>query len=62
MGHDIIDNRTRELAPEISAFLADSVRVHFAVDYFFLSGFQAIGEPTIAQDRARPCYGSPEDN
>jgi hypothetical protein len=28
--HDIIDNRTRELAPEINALLADSVRVHFA--------------------------------
>jgi len=24
--HDIIDNRSRELAPEIEAFLADSVR------------------------------------
>jgi len=28
--HDIIDNRTRELAPEINNLLADSVRVHFA--------------------------------
>ena len=26
MPHDIIDNRTRELAPEINNFLADSVR------------------------------------
>jgi hypothetical protein len=42
MPHDITDNRTRELAPEISNFLADSVRAHFAVGYFFLSGFQAI--------------------
>jgi hypothetical protein len=42
MGHDIIDNRTRELAPEINALLADSIRAHFAVDYFFLSGFEAI--------------------
>jgi len=40
--HDIIDNRTRELAPEIKAFLADSIRAHFAVGYFFLSGFQAV--------------------
>ena len=31
MPHDIIDNRTRELAPEINNFLADSIRVHFAV-------------------------------
>jgi len=44
MPHDIIDNRTRELAPEINNFLADSVRAHFAVGYFFLSGFQAIAE------------------
>jgi hypothetical protein len=41
MPHDIIDNRTRELAPEINAFLADSIRAHFAVDYFFLSSFEA---------------------
>jgi len=25
MPHDIIDNRTRELAPEINNFLADSI-------------------------------------
>ena len=36
MPHDIIDNRTRELAPEIKDFLADSIRAHFAVGYFFL--------------------------
>ena len=29
MPHDIIDNRTRELAPEINALLADSIRAHF---------------------------------
>ena len=33
MTHDIIDNRTRELAPEIINLLADSVRAHFAVGY-----------------------------
>jgi len=31
MPHDIIDNRTRELASEIKDFLADSVRAYFAV-------------------------------
>jgi hypothetical protein len=35
MPHDIIDNRTRELAPEINNSLADSIRAHFAVGYFF---------------------------
>jgi hypothetical protein len=44
MPHDIIDNRTRELAPEIKAFLSDSIRAHFAVGYFFLSGFEVIAE------------------
>ena len=44
MPHDIIDNRTRELAPEINNFLADSIRAHFAVGYFFISGFQAIAQ------------------
>ena len=42
--YDIIDNRTWELAPEINNFLAYSIRAHFAVGYFFLSGFQAIAE------------------
>jgi hypothetical protein len=42
MPHGIIDNRTRELAPEINNFLADSIRARFAVGYVFLSGFQAI--------------------
>lgn len=42
MPHDIIDNRTRELAPEINNFLADSVRAHSAVEYFFLSNSEVI--------------------
>ena len=53
MPHDIIDNRTRELAPEINNFLADSTRAHFAVGYFFLSGFEAIAArlPHLAELR-----------
>ena len=39
---DIIDNRTRHLAEEIAARLDASQRAHFAVGYFFLSGFEAI--------------------
>ena len=53
MPHDIIDNRTRELAPEINNFLADSVRAHFAVGSFFLSGFQAIAEHIPHPDQLR---------
>ena len=58
MPHDIIDNRTRELAPEINNFLADSVRAHFAVGYFFLSGFQAIAQHIPALDQLRLLIGN----
>jgi hypothetical protein len=58
MPHDIIDNRTRELAPEIDNFLADSVRAHFAVGYFFLSGFEAIAERIPHLDQLRLLIGN----
>ncbi len=58
MGHDIIDNRTRKLAPEIDNFLADSIRAHFAVGYFFLSGFQAIAEHIPHLDGLRLLIGN----
>jgi hypothetical protein len=44
--HDIIDNRTRELAPEINAFLADSIRAHFAVGCEVTHGAKAEAEAT----------------
>jgi len=56
--HDIIDNRTRELAPEINAFLADSIRAHFAVGYFFLSGFEAIAAHIPHLDQLRLLIGN----
>jgi len=56
--NDIMDNRSRELAPEIKAFLADSIRAHFAVGYFFLSGFQAIAEHIPHLDRLRLLIGN----
>ena len=58
MPHDIIDNRTRELAPEINNLLADSVRAHFAVGYFFLSGFQAIAAHIPHLDGLRLLIGN----
>jgi superfamily II DNA or RNA helicase len=58
MPHDIIDNRTRELAPEIVNFLADSVRAHFAVGYFFLSGFEAIAAQIPHLDQMRLLIGN----
>jgi len=61
MPHDIIDNRTRELAPEIKNFLADSHRAHFAVGYFFLSGFEAIAAQIPHLDQLRLLIGNVTD-
>lgn len=56
--HDIIDNRTRELAPKINNFVADSICAHFAVGYFFLSGFEAIAEHIPHLDQLRLLIGN----
>jgi superfamily II DNA or RNA helicase len=40
--HDIIDNRQHKLADRITTILSSSEAAHFAVGYFFLSGFEAI--------------------
>lgn len=61
MSHDIIDNRTRELAPEIRNLLADSTRAHFAVGYFFLSGFQAIAAQIPHLEQLRLLIGNVTD-
>jgi len=42
MPHDIIDNRESHLADAVRPLLDQSERAHFAVGYFFLSGFKAI--------------------
>jgi hypothetical protein len=42
MPHDIIDNRESYLADAVRPLLSQSVGAHFAVGYFFLSGFKAI--------------------
>ncbi|OKH42926.1 helicase [Calothrix sp. HK-06] len=42
--HDIIDNRNQKLADQIKRILDSSEAAHFAVGYFFLSGFTAIAE------------------
>ena len=41
---DIIDNRTHHLAEQIRTNLDSSTAAHFAVGYFFLSGFTAIAD------------------
>ncbi|RUT10060.1 hypothetical protein DSM106972_005550 [Dulcicalothrix desertica PCC 7102] len=42
--HDIIDNRNQKLVDQIKRILDSSEAAHFAVGYFFLSGFTAIAE------------------
>ena len=44
MPHDIIDNRESSLGDAVRPLLNQSVRAHFAVGYFFLSGFKAISK------------------
>lgn len=42
--HDIIDNRNQKLVDQINCILDSSEAAHFAVGYFFLSGFTAIAD------------------
>jgi len=44
MPHDIIDNRAERLVDHIKQLLPASETAKFAVGYFFLSGFEAIGK------------------
>ncbi len=41
---DIIDNRECKLATQIRTILESSEAAHFAVGYFFISGFTAIAD------------------
>ncbi|NMG18699.1 helicase-related protein [Brasilonema bromeliae] len=51
--HDIIDNRNQKLVDQIKRILDSSEAAHFAVGYFFISGFTAIAErlPNIKELR-----------
>ena len=42
--HDIIDNRNEKLVDHIKQILPAAESAKFAVGYFFLSGFEAIGK------------------
>ncbi len=42
--HDIVDNRKQKLVDQINCILDSSSAAHFAVGYFFLSGFTAISD------------------
>ncbi len=56
--HDVIDNRTVCLVDRVRDFLPHSQAAHFAVGYFFLSGYKAIA-PYVAQlDKLRLLIGN----
>lgn len=42
--HNIIDNRNQKLVDKINCILESSEAAHFAVGYFFISGFTAISD------------------
>ena len=44
MPHDVIDNRQTHLGDAVRSLLLQSERAHFAVGFFFLSGFKAIAK------------------
>jgi len=58
---DLIDNRTHLLADEIKSRLSHSRAAHFAVGYFFLSGFAAIREQLTQLEEVRLLIGATTD-
>lgn len=56
--HDVIDNRTTRLVDRVKDFLPHSQAAHFAVGYFFLSGFQAIASEVQHLDKLRLLIGN----
>lgn len=56
--HDIIDNSNVILVDQVKKALKVSRSAHFAVGYFFLSGFQAIAEEVQGLDKLRLLIGN----
>lgn len=56
--HDIIDNNHVHLLDEVRRALENSRAAHFAVGYFFVSGFGAIAEQTVHLSRLRLLIGN----
>jgi len=56
--HDIIDNRNQKLVGQIKRILDSSDAAHFAVGYFFLSGFTAIAERLASIKELRLLIGN----
>ncbi len=61
MPHDIIDNRTSFLGDAVRPLLGQSERAHFAVGYFFLSGFKAIAKELEKVQELRLLIGNTSD-
>lgn len=61
MPHDIIDNRDSYLADAVRPLLGQSVRAHFAVGFFFLSGFKAIAKELETVQELRLLIGNTSD-
>jgi len=61
MPHDIIDNRELHLADAVRPLLKQSVRAHFAIGYFFLSGFKAIAKELEGVQELRLLIGNTSD-
>jgi superfamily II DNA or RNA helicase len=56
--HDIIDNNNVMLVDQVRKALKVSHAAHFAVGYFFLSGFKAIAEETQHLEKLRLLIGN----
>jgi len=56
--HDIIDNRNQKLVDSINCILDSSDAAHFAVGYFFLSGFIAIAPRLTTINQMRLLIGN----
>src|SRR5947208_1752545 len=61
MPHDIIDNRDSYLADAVRPLLGEAERAHFAVGYFFLSGFKAISDQLEHVSEPRLFIGNTSD-
>src|SRR5258706_1440696 len=56
--HDIIDNNNVILVDQIRKALKASRAAHFAVGYFFVSGFKAIAEELLHLEKLRLLIGN----
>lgn len=56
--HDVIDNNNILLVDRVRAGLQVSKSVHFAVGYFFISGFKAIADQTQHLEKMRLLIGN----